>query len=179
MSSSKACGHERCVLAAHLQYRRAEGPQKAVGIARAESGTRATRDDDDRLVQVLPARLTQRTGVCGVRREFGEGDGRTAPKTSQAALNASRPGEATVEQRQPLDLSAIQCERRIANINAPERKLLQHRPEADVTRRPREPLAGRLIDGRSGAMESLARVSVNECGDALLHVLEARSVRSA
>src|ERR1044072_9630756 len=114
---------------------------------------------------VLPPRLAERPRVCGVRRELGESDGRIAAKRTEAALDARCTRESAIEQRQSFDLASVRHERRVNRINAAERELLTHRLNTDLAHLVREPLRGRAIDIRGGAMPSLLFVSANERAD--------------
>ena len=167
----RAIGKEWRFLAGDLQRRRPEGPQKAVGVAWAKSGKRATCRDDNRPMPILPARLAQRAGIRGVRRELGKGDGRIAPEDSEGTLDACRTREAAIEKRQPFDLAAIDHERRVDRIDAAEREFLAHRLDADLAHLVREPLAGYSVDFGPGAVKSLTLVSANDRANALPHAL--------
>ena len=91
---------------------------------------------------VLPARFTQRTHLCGIRRKFGEGDGRIASKDSEGTLDACRIREAAIEKRQPIDLAAVDHEIRVDRVDTTEREFLEHRLQADLTHLAGEPLPG-------------------------------------
>ena len=166
---SRATGKESGFLAGDLQHRRTERIEKAVGIARAKSGAQPTGNDDDRLMPLLPARVTQCTALRRVRRNFSEPDGCIALEGPERPRDAGRTREAAVEQWQSLDRAAVHRERCLDRIDPAERKFLTRRFEADPAHRIGQPVPGYAIDVRPGAMQSLFRVSLNDRADALLH----------
>ena len=152
-----------------LQHRRAKRTQKAVGIAWAKSGARPAGDDDDGLMPIAPPRVSQRTGLLSVRRNFNKPDRRIAIEASETALDACRTREATVKQRQSLDPAAVRRERCLNRVDPIERKFLARRFSADLAHLVREPVAGQAVNLGTGAMESLVFVSADNRADALPH----------
>ena len=166
---SRAIGQERRFLAGNLQHRRAKGTQKAVGIARAKSRARPAGDDDDGLMSILPARVTQCTGLRGVRWNFSKPDRCIAVEAPERPRDACRTCESAVEQRQSLDRAVIHHQRCANRIDPAEREFLTRRFQAELAHLVGQPVPGHSIDVCSGAMESLFFVSANDRADALLH----------
>jgi hypothetical protein len=164
-----AIGKERRFVAADLQHRRAEGMEEAVGVARAKSGARAARDDNERLMPALPACLAQSAGLCAIRWNLGKPDRCVAVEASEHSGDARRARECAVEERQPLDRAAVDRKGRTDRIDPAQRKFLKRRFEADLAHRVGEPVSGYAIGVCSGAMKALGFVRTDHRADALRH----------
>jgi hypothetical protein len=79
------------------EYRRTKRMQKAVGIAWTKSRTCPARYDDDRLMSVLAACLTQRAGLRTVRWNFSEPNRRITIEVPEGACDSCRARESAVK----------------------------------------------------------------------------------
>src|SRR5262249_28421878 len=165
----RAISKERRVLAGNLEHRRTKGASKAFGIARTKSGARAARYDDNGLMFILPACVTQWTGLCGVGWNFGKSNRCSAIELAERTGDACRAREGAVKERQSVDRAVIHHERRVNGIDPAHRKFLTHRFKPDPVHLVGQPIPGYSIDWRPRAVESLLLVSANNRANTLLH----------
>ena len=150
--------------------RRASG---AVGVARAESGARSPRHDDDRLMPFGPAHATRRHQAPGHSAGFRKR--RSARRCSRlpAGLRCrSRSMKPPIEQRQPIDLRSFTTRDALRGSIRLGVDASRRRREADLPHLAGEADSRSSIHRGPGAMESLGFVGAMTVADAALRTLD-------
>ena len=104
---SHAIGKKVCAFTRDLQHWWTERPQKLSALLGQNPERAPARDDHDRLMAALPARIANCASLRAVRRKLAEAKRRIAPETSECPGNTRRTREPAVKQRQPFDRAAI------------------------------------------------------------------------